>query len=85
MPDKAAQVLGGNISVPTGLILVALSGGLGAGGKAMMSEDISAQDFARIVDEKIAAREEVIDLKLDAVVDRLGRMERKLDDLSEAP
>lgn len=85
MSDKATQVFSGNISVPTGLVLIALSGGLGAGGKAMMSEEISAQDFASIVDAKIAAREEVIDLKLVSIVDRLGRMERKLDELSEAP
>ena len=85
MSEKATQVLSGNISVPTGLVLIALSGSLGAGGKAIMSEDVSAHDFASIVDEKIAAREEVIDLKLGSIVDRLGRMEDKLDELNKAP
>ena len=83
MPEESTKTM----SLQNVAALVVLSGGLGVGGTSIIgggSPD-SESRFASIVDTKIAAREEVIDLKLGAIVDRLERMEGKLDELSETP
>lgn len=74
------SVKGSTISIPTSLLFAVLAGGVGTVsgtiGGGMSSSDVS---------EAIAAREEVIDLKLESIVDAIERVEDKIDDYHKTP
>lgn len=85
---EAAKALSGDakssISIPTSLLFAVLAGGVGTV-SGQMGEGVTADEVTKIVDEKIAAREEIIDLKLSAIVSGIDRMESKIDDYHKTP
>ena len=77
-------VKGSRISIPTSLLFAVLAGGVGTV-SGNLGGGISASEVSDMVDDKIAAREEVIGLKLESIVDAVERVEGKIDNFHKAP
>jgi|TARA_R110001583_G_scaffold66809_5_gene191656 hypothetical protein len=78
------SVKGSTISIPTSLLFAVLAGGVGTV-SGNLGGGISASEVSDMVDDKIAAREEVIGLKLESIVNAVERVEGKIDNFHKAP
>jgi len=73
------SVKGSTISIPTSLLFAVLAGGVGTV-SGTIGGGMSAAEVSEAIDSKVAAREEVIGLKLESIADALKRVEGKIDD-----
>ena len=78
------SIANGKISVPIGAVFMLISGGVGAaagGGANFLSDGITAEQVATIVDDRLEYKDEVLDIKLQTINEKLARIEGKLDQI----
>lgn len=84
----AASISNGKISVPIGAVFLLLSGGLGAaaggGATGLFQHGLTAEQVADLVDDKWESKEEVLEIKLQTINEKLARIEDKLDQIQVA-
>lgn len=78
------SVKGSTISIPTSLLFAVLAGGVGTV-SGTIGGGMPAAEVSEAIDSKVAAREEVIGLKLESIADALKRVEGKIDDYHTTP
>tara|TARA_Y100000310_G_scaffold290216_1_gene317219 strand:+ start:440 stop:727 length:288 start_codon:yes stop_codon:yes gene_type:complete len=89
MPEVTSEVptpsiTNGKISVPIGAVFMLISGGVGAaagGGANFFNSGITAEQVATIVDDRLESKDEVLDIKLQTINEKLARIEGKLDQI----
>ena len=90
MPTEAVTEVvsaakGSSISIPTSVIFALLADGVGTVSGHISGPSVTSAEVADIVDDKIAAREEITELKLSSIGEKLDRIEGKLDKFHETP
>ena len=92
MPEVTSEVprssiANGTISIPIGAVFMLISGGVGAaagGGANFINSGITAEQVATIVDDRLESKDEVLDIKLQTINEKLARFEGKLDQIQTA-
>ena len=89
MPDNipATSIMNGKVSVPISALMVLFSGGLGVaatGSANLFNSGITAGQVAIIVDDRLETKDEVLDIKLQTINEKLARIEAKLDQIQTA-
>lgn len=89
MPEVTSEIptpsiVNGKISVPIGAVFMLLSGGVGAaagGGANFFNSGITAEQVSTIVEDRLESKDEVLDIKLQTINEKLARIEGKLDQI----
>jgi len=79
-----ASIANGKISVPIGAVFMLISGGVGAsavGGASWINGGVTAEQVAEIVEDSPETKDEVLDIKLQTINEKLARIESKLDQI----
>ena len=92
MPEVTSEIptpsiVNGKISVPIGAVFMLLSGGVGAaagGGANFFNSGITAEQVVTLVDDRLESKDEVLDIKLQTINEKLARIEGKLDQIQIA-